>query len=325
VNDVPTIDVSKIDKNALQLVDRACRDHGFFKLVGHGLNDLIDRMWSQTELFFSASQDFKYTLMRPADSAFGYFNREMTKLKRDQKETFDYHGLETDAVGKSASDFWPRQNGGDLAAAGLQEFEAVLKEFYWANTRLAEQTLALVCRALGENTDALQGMFGSAHTTLARLNHYPCYDPLPEKEHTPGNALGDMALHEHTDPGALTLLYQDNVGGLQTLSSEHGWIDVPPEAYSFVVNLGDLMQVWSNDRYQAAAHRVRPVPSGTSRYSMPFFYSPRYDAVIEPIVTGEPPRYRPFSWYEFATARVADNYQNLGKVDTQVTDYRLSA
>jgi isopenicillin N synthase-like dioxygenase len=325
VNDVPTIDIGKVDKHALQLVDRACRDHGFFKLVGHGLNDLIDRMWSQTELFFGAPQEFKYGLMRPADSAFGYFNREMTKLKRDQKETFDYHGLKTDAAGKSASDFWPDQQGDNLETAGLREFETVLKEFYWANTLLAEKALALVCSALGENTDALQGMFGPSHTTLARLNHYPPYDPLPADEHTQENVLGDMALHEHTDPGALTLLYQDSVGGLQTQSTQDGWIDVPPEDYSFVVNLGDLMQVWSNDRYKAAAHRVLPVPSGTSRYSMPFFYSPRYDAVIESIVSSEAPRYRPFSWYDFATARVADNYENLGKADTQVTDYRLSA
>ncbi len=134
-----------------------------------------------------------------------------------------------------------------------------------------------------------------------------------------------MALHEHTDPGAITLLYQDEVGGLQTLSDEQGWIDVTPEPYSFVVNLGDLMQVWSNDHYKAAKHRVVPVPTDTSRYSMPFFYTPRYDAVIESVVSNEEPRYSTFTWLEFAIARMEDNYENLGKPDTQVTDWRKSS
>ncbi len=322
---VPTIDISAVDDQTLQEIDRACRDHGFFKLVGHGLDDLLDEMWRQCELFFQAPIEFKYQLMRPADSAFGYFNREMTKLQRDQKETFDYHGQVAGKANSAMEDRWPRNAGEGLHALGLDSFEATLKTFYAANAELAAKTMGLVLRALGENASELEVLFGDAHTTLARLNHYPSYDPLPAAEHTTDNVLGDMALHEHTDPGAITLLYQDQVGGLQALSAEAGWIDVKPEPYSFVVNLGDLMQVWSNDRYQAAAHRVLPVPAGISRYSMPFFYTPRYDAIIKSVVSDEASRYRSFSWVEFAVARMEDNYENLGKPDTQVTDYRLSA
>jgi len=322
---VPTIDISTVDEHTLQQIDAACRDHGFFKLVGHGLDDLLDDMWRQCELFFAAPQQFKYSLMRPADSAFGYFNREMTKLKRDQKETFDYNGLSTAQSNSAMKNRWPDSANSPLADYELEQFEATLKAFYAATATLAERTLGLVLQALGEDADGLNSLFGDEHTTLARLNHYPCYDPLPESEHTADNALGEMALHEHTDPGAITLLYQDQVGGLQTLSDEHGWIDVTPEPYSFVVNLGDLMQVWSNDRYQAAKHRVVSVPADTSRYSMPFFYTPRYDAVIESVVSNEEPRYSTFTWLEFAIARMEDNYENLGKPDTQVTDWRKTS
>jgi isopenicillin N synthase-like dioxygenase len=320
MSQVPTIDISAVNASTIAAIDQACRDHGFFKLVGHGLDEQLDNMWQQCEQFFSAPREFKYGLMRPEDSAFGYFNREMTKLKRDQKETFDYHGLAREKAAAAMEDRWP---GDDVPSPELAEFEATLKRFYTANAALAEKTLALVLQALGENTSELEPLFGDEHTTLARLNHYPPYDPLPAAEHNSDNALGDMALHAHTDPGAITLLYQDAVGGLQTFSEEDGWIDVTPEPYSFVVNLGDLMQVWSNDRYKAAQHRVLPVPTNTSRYSMPFFYSPRYNAEINSVVTGEQPRYRPFTWVEFAVARMQDNYENLGKPDTQVTDYRF--
>lgn len=322
---VPTIDMRHVDEAALKSIDRACRDHGFFKVVGHRLNDLMDEMWRQTAAFFALPIEYKSSLIRPEDSAFGYFNREMTKLKRDKKETFDYHGHSEKVDDGEARNFWPQDVDGILTNAGIADFEAVLKDYYAANAKLSEKILRIVLAALGQEPTGLDFMFGDKHTTLARLNHYPPYDPLPASEHTPENELGDMALHHHTDPGAITLLYQDNVGGLQAKSRTEGWIDVPPEAHSFVLNLGDLMQVWSNDRYTAAEHRVLPVPSGTSRYSMPFFFSPRYSSVIEPIVIGEKPKYRSFSWFEFAKARTDDNYGGLDREDIQVTDYRLSA
>ena len=99
-----------------------------------------------------------------------------------------------------------------------------------------------------------------------------------------------MALHHHTDPGILTLLLQDLTGGLQTLTADQHWVDVPPQAGTIVVNLGDAMQVWSNDAYRAAIHRVTP-RNRAARYSTPYFYNPKSDAVLAPIasLTNEPP------------------------------------
>ena len=135
-----------------------------------------------------------------------------------------------------------------------------------------------------------------------------------------------MALHHHTDPGAITLLLQDDHGGLQTLSKTSGWIDVPPLANSIVVNVGDVLQVWTNDRCTAATHRVTPVHSEQGRYSTPFFYQPRYDATIEPwVAPGETAHYRAFSWREFIRGRVTDNFSDYGEADIQIARYRIAS
>ena len=134
-----------------------------------------------------------------------------------------------------------------------------------------------------------------------------------------------MALGHHTDPGAITLLYQDAVGGLETYSQEKGWIPVPPQPGAIVVNVGDVMQVWSNGQYKAAIHRVVPVPAGKSRYSMPFFYQPGSKVVIEPIASLGPPKYRAFTWKEFIQGRIDDNYANIGEDDIQVDRYKIAS
>ena len=201
----------------------------------------------------------------------------------------------------------------------------LLTAYFAACTVLANDAMRLVYSAYGLSAtdieNALEASFGESHTSSARLNHYPAYDPLPVTDRADVNGLGDMALHHHTDPGAITLLLQDSVGGLQTLSGEHGWIDVPPATDTFVVNLGDVLQVWTNNRYVAATHRVLPVP-GVSRYSTPFFFQPRFDAVVEPwCLNGERPQYRPFSWREFIMGRVTDNYADYGADDIQISKY----
>ncbi len=157
-----------------------------------------------------------------------------------------------------------------------------------------------------------------------RLNHYTIDDPVPEDQRDDLNALADdVALGEHTDSGLLTLLIQDATGGLQALSTDDGWIDVEPRPGTVVVNLADCMQVWTNDRYRAAVHRVLPMDA-TDRMSIPYFFNPRIDAVVEPVdelVTGTP-AYRSFVFRDFINARGADNYADAGVDDVQITDYR---
>jgi isopenicillin N synthase-like dioxygenase len=203
------------------------------------------------------------------------------------------------------------------------EFADVMAEFYESMSDLAATTLALVQNALGTEDSLL---VGDPNTSNVRLNNYPTADPLTQTERDSVNALGDMALHHHTDPGLITLLLQDQTGGLQALSAEHGWIDVPPEKGAVIVNLGDVMQAFSNDEYRAAVHRVVPM-SSQSRMSTPYFFNPPADAIIapHPMLATPSARYRAFSWREYISARIEDNFQDLGAEDTQIDHYRVTA
>jgi isopenicillin N synthase-like dioxygenase len=121
------------------------------------------------------------------------------------------------------------------------------------------------------------------------------------------------------------LLIQDDVGGLQAESAEHGWIDVEPRPGTMVVNLGDSMQVWTNDRYRAAMHRVKPMTTST-RMSIPYFLNPPRDFVMQPVpeLAEGSPHYRSFVFRDLIDARSADNYADAGAPDTQISDYLLT-
>jgi isopenicillin N synthase-like dioxygenase len=322
VKTVPTIDIRNIDHKAKQEIDEACIDHGFFKIRGHGLDDMIDEMWCQASAFFSAPREFKQTVRRPADGAFGFFDSELTQQKRDLKEVFDYAPEAVPLFGNTSKPFWP--SGSLLDKYSLEHFQKTLGNFYVEQTKVAKLLMEILCETLGEPRGTLDDLFGEFQTSTARLNYYPSVDTVPEVERDPGVELNTVALGAHTDPGAVTLLLQDNIGGLQAESTESGWIDVEPEEYTFIINIGDIVQAWSNGRYKAAVHRVLKVPAGKSRFSMPFFYMPKAEAIIKPIMSNEMNQYREFSWGEFIQKRIADNYEKVGDSDMQVTDFMMS-
>ena len=315
---VPTIDMASAenDPNLLKPLDQACRDHGFFLLKNHGMDQEIADMWQASEKFFSADREEKCKILRTEKRHLGYYDRELTKRKRDLKEVFDYM-LPRDDSGNDMNQ-WPD---------GVDGFKPVMLDFFHAATSIAERTLSLVYKALaGDDVDLSQLPKGDGRTSNVRLNYYPLGDPLSETEKSNVADLGDMALHHHTDPGVLTLLLQDMTGGLQTLSGDDGWIDVPPEEGTIVVNLGDAMQVWSNDVYKSAVHRVLPITDST-RYSTPYFFSPARNAILEPLQAlgvGEP-LYRTFTWREYIQGRIDDNYTDLGEDDIQISQFRIGS
>ncbi len=310
---VPTVDLRNPGEVGLHALDAACRDHGFFLLKGHGQDELIEQTWAETRRLFAAPAAVKEGIRRTEEQPLGYYDRELTKRRRDCKEVFDF--MEPDgAIGESRNR-WP---------AELPGFREAQTEFFSAFSKLAEETLALVHAALGVEDGVARAHVGSPVTSTVRLNHYPTSDPVPGEEREGLVGLGDVALGHHTDPGVLTLLLQDDTGGLQAHSRKEGWIDVPPSPGTIVVNLADSLQVWSNDRYRAAVHRVTPM-QGKARYSIPYFLNPAIDAVIEPIagLDGDA-RYRAFTWREFIQARIDDNYADLGTEDTQASHFRIA-
>eukprot|EP01134_Creolimax_fragrantissima_P006376 CFRG6376T1 len=132
-----------------------------------------------------------------------------------------------------------------------------------------------------------------------------------------------IGVHHHNDAGLVTLLYQDNVGGLQVWLNEV-WADVPPISNALVLNIGDMMQIFTNGRLKAPLHRV--LASATSeRFSAPFFFNPAYSADVRPlnalIGKGDKEKYAPVSWLHFRRRRVLGDYKNEGIPEVQVTDF----
>lgn len=312
MTDVPIIDLAAIDDTALTEIDAACRDHGFFLIKNHGIDAEAAIMWQESAAFFASDHDTKASVRRTADYPIGYYDRELTKRARDQKEVFDYF-VEPD--GMEAFVRWP---------CGLDAFRQSMQAYHNANIDLAIKVTRLVCKALGVNEHALDSTFTEGHSSITRLNHYPADDPVPAGEAENLTPLGDMSLHHHTDTGLLTLLMQDDVGGLQAYSAQDGWIDVPPIPGSIVVNMADMMQVWTNDTYKAALHRVVRQPVKRSRYSSPFFFQPGNQTVIAPLSSLGRPHFRPFAWREFIDGRVADNYGDIGEDDIQIDRFRIA-
>jgi isopenicillin N synthase-like dioxygenase len=318
-SNVPIIDLggrhgSGPSESVVGQVAEAAKRFGFFQIVGHGVeSSQINDVWSATSAFFAMPMADKREIVRTKENSRGYYDRELTKNVRDHKEVLDLaqtahpdlpddHPSNVHAV--DGMNQWP-----DLAG-----FRSTMLTYMQACNDVAKWLLAAFCEGLGEHADHLRHEFGPGHTSFLRLNHYPLGDLLTDDEAADATGLGEMALQHHTDAGALTVLLQDDVGGLQVANGAN-WIDVEPIPGALVVNTGDMMQVWSNDRYRAATHRVLP-RTGVERSSLPYFFNPSYSTNYTPlpgsIAAREVAHYRPINWGDFRQARADGDYADFG-------------
>ncbi len=161
---------------------------------------------------------------------------------------------------------WPVQPGG---------FRSTLERYNAEMTTLARRLVAMIGEGLGDKRGEMARAF-EAPTTWLRLLHYPPQDPLSDED-----LFGSAP---HNDFGYLTLLAQDDVGGLQVKTVEGEWVDVPPRPGAFIMNVGDMLHRWSNGRLLSTPHRVIN-RSGRERYSCPFFFDPNVATVISPLAS----------------------------------------
>ncbi len=328
---VPIIDIAPLWRSdsdgqlreTVEAIDAACRQWGFFQVVNHGVPDtLIRRVWSETHRFFALEREVKLSISRTKENPRGYYDRELTKNARDLKEVFDFAKAPHPELPDDHPENRSAVDGYNRWPPALPEFKSSLVDYFAACERLGLKLLEAMCGGLGLPVDTLQSPFTAGHTSFVRLNYYPLDDPLDPAAAATTTDLGDMALHHHTDAGALTILLQDDVGGLQVQSGDE-WVDVAPVDGAFVIYVGDMMQVWSNDHYPAALHRVRPI-GGRARYSIPFFFNPTYDTDYAPLpsLAGERPRYRAINWGMFRQLRTDGDFADYGR-EVQITDYRI--
>jgi isopenicillin N synthase-like dioxygenase len=320
---VPIVDIAGVARDAsgdgahqaVHEIAKACREWGFFQIINHGVSDaLIDTVWQQTRAFFEGPVAAKEAILRTRENPWGYYNNELTKNQRDKKEVFDFTTDGTDPI-YGAENRWP-----DIGA----EFRNTMRAYIDACTRLSLKLLEAFCVGLDLPVDFMRDDFAGNHTGFIRLNHYPVADPLAASNYK-GLPDANMGVHHHSDAGALTVLLQDDVGGLQVYRDGY-WHDIPSVPGAFVINTGDMMQVWSNDIYQAAIHRVVAMVD-RDRYSIPFFFNPAAATVISPLpsVVGaeQPPRYRSINWSEFRAKRTDGDYADYGP-EVQIAQYRIN-
>ena len=330
VVDFPVVDLSQTGTSeanraqAAAWIAETCTKWGFFQVINHGVpSHLTEQVWSETHRFFGMHRKDKLAILRTRENPRGYYDRELTKNTRDLKEVFDFGAVPHPALPDHHPANHDRVNGYNLWPANLPGFRSTMLEYFTACESLGMQLIELFCLGLGAPADQISPAFHPSHTGFIRLNFYPLDDPLEADISRQVAGLGDMALQHHSDAGALTILLQDNVGGLQVFAMNE-WRDVPPMPGAFVINTADMMQVWSNDRYRAPLHRVLPVTE-EPRYSIPFFFNPSYDydcAPLQILAEAEGAHYRPVNWGEFRQLRTDGDYADYGH-EVQLEQYRL--
>jgi len=318
-NQVPVIDIERLpgDRAAMEALDLACRDWGFFQVVGHGVDiDLREETQRQTQTFFTLPVSEKHAIIRTAENAWGFYDQELTKNVRDWKEIFDVGPPQSRGPLAGAAPQWPRS---------LPRFKTTLLTYSDACERVARRLLAAIGSNLGVPPGYLEGMFEPEHTSFLRLNYYPvCETPAtPDSPTVP--RYGHLGISHHTDAGALTVLMQDDVPGLQV--EQHGrWHLIEPLADAFVINIGDIVQVWSNDRYKAPLHRVI-THTDRERLSAAYFFNPASEANYAPLTSvcdeQHPPLYNPINWGEFRAGRAAGDYADYGE-EIQISQFRTA-
>lgn len=264
-------------------IREACLDRGFFYITGH---DVPEAMTAEVLAGARALFGLPDAAKRAVDKALSPANRGYEPLggqtlepgaAPDLKEGF-YIGAEA-APGRfnTGANQWP---------AELPGLPAVMLAYHRTLTGLAERLMAGLALSLGLPEGAFIA-FCREPIAILRLLHYP-----PQPPSAPGRGAG-----AHTDFGALTILLQDPVGGLEVYDrAADAWTSAPPVAGAYVVNLGDLIARWTNDRYRSTPHRVVN-RSGRRRYSIPFFFSgaPDYGVACLPgcLEPGEWPKHPP--------------------------------
>ncbi len=308
---VPVVDLTGEPNQVAAQTAQACADWGFFHLVGHGLDPaLLADVTAQARAFFAGPAGSKRALSRSRENPWGYYDRELTKTRRDKKEIFDV-GPDV-AADRVADDVFQGQTPFPDWQPGLQP---VARAYIEACEALAFRLLSIVSAGLGARDDALADAFRGVHTSFLRLNHYPTQDPAAADVDRPAG----LGIHHHTDAGALTLLLTDGKPGLQVLKDD-AWHPVDPLPGGLIVNIGDMVQVWSNDAYRAPLHRVQAMET-EPRLSLAYFFNPAYGAVIRPLPRAHDALYRDLPWSEFRRRRAEGDFADYG-TEVQISDYR---
>ncbi len=318
---IPVIDLARPPAAVRTDLLAAYGEVGFAFLLGHGIDDrLVDEVFDASRRFHAMPVEAKLTIELderhrgyiPINTSTDRNTELATVTKPNQSESFIMMrdaGSDDPAVVAghylAGPNQWPELSG----------FRAILERYHHGMSELGRRVVALFFDALGaDDGPALADQWFDPATTWLRLLHYPPQEPQP----------GLYGSAPHVDYGAITILAQDEVGGLQVQATDGTWLDVPYRPGSFVLNTGSMMDRWSNGRLRATPHRVVN-RSGRQRYSIPFFYDPDVTTVIEPlgccVDDAHPARFEPELFGHFLRRELTagyDRHASSGDVDPAV-------
>ncbi|KAL6348746.1 hypothetical protein AAG906_033402 [Vitis piasezkii] len=269
-DDIPTISLEgnlsgkprqDYDK-VCQVMVTACEKWGFFKLVDHGVAiETVENVKVQLNELFDLPMDQKLKGARSTSLPLGYCASnpeygqnlpwaEILQLLQSPQQVVAF----------------ARKVFGDQH----QPFSNAMVKYMQALDKLGMKIFEMLAHGMGLPDDFFTKNFEEKEATMIRVNRYPpC--PLPEK---------CLGVGSHSDPHTLTILLQDDVGGLQVLKSDNQWIGIRPVPNSFVINIGDTLEAWTNGRLRSVVHRA-VVNKEKHRLSVAYFLSPATSAIID--------------------------------------------
>ena len=296
-------------RRVARAIDDACREIGFFAITGHGVADaLVETLRERAHAFFAEPLAVKLHARHPVPGTNrGYSPVGLDALAAandapappDLKEFFHVGPVDvgddayyTSSLGRRhfAPNVWPATPG----------FEQAASAYYRMMSAQIVALMRLAALALGVAETFFDDKVHRSIGTM-RLNYYPAQDEAPRE--------GQLRASAHTDYGGFTILSGEDVpGGLQVLTRDGRWIDVPTSPTTFVVNIGDLLMRWTNDRWLSNMHRVVNPPRrgpGRARLSIAFFNHPNYDVLVECLPTQGAAKHPPVRSGEYRDEKYA--------------------
>ncbi|XP_061373448.1 jasmonate-induced oxygenase 4-like [Gastrolobium bilobum] len=327
---IPIIDLSPITNHTVtdpssieglvKEIRSACKEWGFFQVTNHGVPlTLRQRIEKASRMFFAQSLEDKRKFRRDENNPSGYHDTEHTMNFRDWKEVFEFLGKEPTFIPITSDELDDRLT--QLTNPSPEyppNFRVIIQEYIQEMEKLAFKLLEFIALSLGLEAKRFQDFFINDQTSSILLNHYP---PCPH----PHLALG---IGPHKDATALSILAQDEVGGLEVKrKTDQEWVRVKPTPDVYIINIGDIIQVWSNDTYESVEHRV-VVNSEKERFFIPFFFNPAHDTEVKPleelINEQNPSKYRPFKWGKFIIRRMNSNFKKQNEEILRIYHYKLA-
>ncbi|TCL05987.1 isopenicillin N synthase family dioxygenase [Sodalis ligni] len=277
---LPLLDLSRLGNSPaersafLAELRHAARDIGFFYLTGHGVDThLLDQVQHLSREFFALPDAQKQSVAMVNSPHFRGYNRaaaELTRGQPDWREQFDI-GAEREPLPQTPqSPGWTRLQGPNQWPAGVPALKPVLLRWQNEMTAMSLRLLRAFALALSLPEQAFDTLYGDKPNEHIKLIRYPGRD----------NTGSTQGVGAHKDSGFLSFLLQDRQKGLQVEVEENHWLDAEPVAGTFVVNIGELLELATNGYLRATVHRVVSPPAGRDRLSIAFFLGARLDAVV---------------------------------------------